>query len=275
MGIPTFEKKGYEADDIIYSITACMKENQCLTGIVSSDKDLMQLVDDTVCIVKMRQETLILTEEEVQEKWGVPPHRIRDLLALAGDSADNIPGVPRIGVKTAAKLLQSYESLEGIYEHIDELKGKQKETLENNKDKALLSYDLVQLLDCREELKLTLDQCLQQNYDPDAFSDFCSSFSLQSLTKFFLKKNDSAPKEEDKQDETPFDICSEDFETVDQDTALFLLNQLSLFFIFENEQHVFFCTLKEPSGDVFFRLPFYEAKELMKKRRFFRRTLFL
>ena len=135
----------YEADDVIATLAKQAEARGWDVTIVSTDKDLMQLVSDKVWML----DTMKRVEygaEEVKEKWGVGPDRIQDLLALAGDSADNIPGVPGIGPKTAVQLLEAYGDLEGVLSHAHEIKqNKRRENLIEFADSARLSYRLVAL----------------------------------------------------------------------------------------------------------------------------------
>jgi len=139
MNIPSLEKEGVEADDIIATIARKAADEDMDVTIISSDKDLMQLVTDRIKLYDpMKQK--IIGIEQVFEKFGVYPEKILDLLSLAGDSADNIPGVPSIGPKTAAELINKYGSIDGIYENIAEIKQpKRKQVLSENKDNAYLS----------------------------------------------------------------------------------------------------------------------------------------
>lgn len=152
------EKEGYEADDIFATIVTSIQRQKNPVydqiTIVSQDKDLMQLIGPKVGMYDpMRERTF--GREEVVKKFGVPPEKLAYILALSGDSSDNIPGVAGVGPKTAAKLVNQYESLDGIYENIDELKGKQKERLVNDKSNAYLSLKLVHLC---EEVPLELKE---------------------------------------------------------------------------------------------------------------------
>lgn len=151
--IPVLEKVGYEADDIIGTLAQQGKKKGMDVVVVSSDKDLMQLVEDNVCLYDpMKQKTIC--EKEVFEKFGVKPEQVIDLLALMGDSSDNVPGVAGIGPKTAATLLNEFSTLDGIYENLPDMKkSKRKENLERDKEMAYLSRDLVSL-----ELKVPLDE---------------------------------------------------------------------------------------------------------------------
>jgi DNA polymerase-1 len=122
MGLPLLEKPGYEADDIIGTIVEHLKEHDDIeTCIVTSDKDMMQLVSDKVCIYDTMKNQII-REPEVLAKLGVKPAFVIDYLSLCGDTSDNIPGVPGIGEKTARELINTMGSLEDIYKRIDEIK---------------------------------------------------------------------------------------------------------------------------------------------------------
>ena len=150
LGIPVLQCDGYEADDIIATVARKCRETGRTCRILSGDKDLMQLVDDTTQILKpvTGGETWKVTGiEGVEAEWGVKPPQLLDLLSLYGDSADNIPGVRGVGVKTASKLLNDYGDLDGIYAHIDEIKGAMQKKLTEGKKDAYFSRDLVRLCD--------------------------------------------------------------------------------------------------------------------------------
>ena len=142
--IPCLEKEGFEADDIIATVTRTLEKKKWDVVIVSGDKDLMQLVDDHVSMFDtMRNKEYKI--EDVKQKFDVPPERIVDVLALAGDTSDNIPGVPNIGLKTASQLVGTYGDLAQIYENLDKLKPKLRESLIHFKENALMSKELVKL----------------------------------------------------------------------------------------------------------------------------------
>ena len=148
--------ENYEADDVIATLATQADKRGWDVTIVSTDKDLMQLVNERVWMLDTmkRKEYGI---EEVKERWGVGPERIQDLLALAGDSADNIPGVPGIGPKTAVLLLEAYSDLEGVLSHASEIKqNKRRENLIEFTDDARLSYKLV-ALDYHTPVGISLD----------------------------------------------------------------------------------------------------------------------
>jgi DNA polymerase-1 len=142
-GIPALRVEGYEADDIIATLVANKADDEVIT-IVSSDKDLMQLIRPGVVMLDtMKDKTF--GPDEVAEKFGVGPDKVTEVQALIGDSSDNVPGVAGIGPVGAAKLIQEYGTLEGIYAHLAEIKGKVQEHLANNRDNAFLSRQLVTL----------------------------------------------------------------------------------------------------------------------------------
>ena len=148
MGIKYYECDNYEADDIIGTFAKyCDEEEEYIGTIVSSDKDLLQLISSDIDIKLLKQKDYIrYNEQTFFENYGIEPKKIIDLKALMGDPSDNIPGVKGIGEKTALKLLQQYKSLDGIYEHIDEIKGKLQEKLINGKDSAYMSYEIATIV---------------------------------------------------------------------------------------------------------------------------------
>lgn len=141
------ELEGYEADDLIATYTRLAEEKGARVTIVSSDKDLMQLVRDGVDMLEPLKNKPI-GPDQVFEKFGVTPDKVRDVQSLAGDSTDNVPGVPGIGIKTAAELITQYGSLEGLLSNLREIKQpKRREKLEENIENARISYKLVGLED--------------------------------------------------------------------------------------------------------------------------------
>ncbi len=144
MGIPYFELCPYEADDIIGTLANMVMEDKSFVGtIISSDRDLLQLISPEVEMKLLKQKDFIrYNKETFTLDYGIDPIKIIDLKALAGDASDNIPGVKGIGEKTALNLLQTYGSLEGIYENIDKIKGKTKEKLLLDKDNAFMSKEI-------------------------------------------------------------------------------------------------------------------------------------
>src|ERR1700731_2053272 len=145
--LPCLEQKGFEADDLIATYVRQACEAGATSTIVSSDKDLMQLVNDCVVMYDTMKDKKI-GRAEVIEKFGVPPDKVIEVQALIGDSTDNVPGVPGIGVKTAAQLIGEFGDLETLLKRASEIKqDKRRQTLIDNADKARLSKKLVTLDD--------------------------------------------------------------------------------------------------------------------------------
>ena len=130
-GIKRYEQEGYEADDIIGSMAKCCKDVQ--TTILTSDRDLLQLIDSSTHVLLMKKglsEMDLMDEQNLMDTYGITPSQVIDMKGLMGDTADNIPGVAGVGEKTALRLLNQYSTVENVYAHIDEVKGKLKEKLE-------------------------------------------------------------------------------------------------------------------------------------------------
>ena len=145
--LPSIELINYEADDLIATYAKKITKSGGKVTVISSDKDLMQLVSDNVRLYDPMK-SKVLGEKEVIEKFGVKPNQVIDVQALAGDSSDNIPGVPGIGIKTASELINKYKTLDILLDKAKEIpQNKRRETLLANKDKALLSRQLVTLKD--------------------------------------------------------------------------------------------------------------------------------
>ena len=161
--IPLLTREGVEADDIIGTISKREDFKDLHIVIVTGDKDMMQLVSPSVCLLDTMKDKLI-AKGEVLEKFGVEPSMVIDVMGLMGDSSDNIPGVPGVGEKTAKKLMGEYGSLDNIYKNIDQLKGKLKEKIENNKGLAYLSRELA-TINCNVDIEVDLDKL--QLAEPD------------------------------------------------------------------------------------------------------------
>ena len=144
MGITYVQKEGYEADDIIGTYAKAIENTSEYEGIIiSSDKDLLQLISDKVVVKQLKTKDYVLMNNSTfREKYGIAPSRMVDLKALMGDSSDNIKGVKGIGEARALKLLKTYDSLDEIYNHIDEIKGSVYDKLVNGKEDAYFSYEL-------------------------------------------------------------------------------------------------------------------------------------
>ena len=193
MGIKYFELEPYEADDIIGTISKMTEEDpDAYTLIVSSDKDLLQLVSDETEMKLLKQKDYIrYNRESFKKDYGIEPIGIIDLKGLSGDPSDNIPGVAGVGDKTALKLLQDYGSVEGIYEHIDEIKGKLKEKLINDKESAFQSKEIATIY--RDvPLNTNYDEMKYIGADSNKLTNLYNEFEFYSL----LKKIDAKPVED-------------------------------------------------------------------------------
>ncbi|MBA4336506.1 hypothetical protein C0416_01900 [bacterium] len=150
LNFPIFEKEGFEADDVLATMSTLLKkEDDMEIYIITSDKDAFQLVDEKTFVVSPKNggnDNIIYTSEEVEKKLGIKPNQVIDYKSLTGDPSDNIAGVPGIGDKSAQTLLQEYGSLDGIYENIDKIKGALNKKLSENKENAYFSQGLVKLV---------------------------------------------------------------------------------------------------------------------------------
>ncbi len=185
--IACIEQEGYEADDIIATLTRRAREAGGRVTIISSDKDLMQLVGGGVEMLDAMKNRRI-GPEEVEEKFGVGPDRVVDVQALAGDSVDNIPGAPGIGPKIAAQLINEYGDLDTLLAEAEGIKQpKRRQTLIEKADQIRLSRDLVQL-DGDMPLDVALDDLEVRDVAPDALMDFLAAMEFRTLSKRAAEK---------------------------------------------------------------------------------------
>ena len=189
MGIKYLELEPYEADDIIGTLAKMADiDPDYVATIISSDKDLLQLINEEVEVKLLKQTGFIrYNPETFKADYGIEPIKIIDLKALAGDSSDNIPGVRGIGEKTALKLLQEYGSLEGIYENIDSIKGKTKEKLEVDRDNAFMSKEIATIYK-DVPLNISFDDILYTGPKEVELADIFESLEFYSLLKNFDHK---------------------------------------------------------------------------------------
>ena len=184
--IPRLEMDGYEADDIIATYTKQAEEKGVSVTIISSDKDLMQLVNKNTKMYDSMKDKFIGVKE-VKEKFGVEPSKVIDVQALAGDRIDNIPGVSGIGVKTAAELINNFNSLENVLAKVNEIKQpKRRQILIDEKDKALISKKLV-TLKCNVDIK-KYDLNLFQGINQKTALKFFEKHGFKNLISRFTKK---------------------------------------------------------------------------------------
>lgn len=176
---PILRIPGYEADDVIGTLTRQAIEAGHEVRIVSGDKDFAQLIGPDVRMIDTLR-AIVYDEELVQKKWGVTPEKFTDHLALLGDTADNIPGVPGIGQKGSATLLEKFGDLDGIYEHLDDLKGKQKANLIEFRDQAYMSKRLA-TIDVNVPLDVTLDELKLAEPNTEKINAIYREFEFYSL----------------------------------------------------------------------------------------------
>ena len=179
--IPQLQVEGYEADDIIGTIAKRMEEEGVHVVLVTGDKDFCQLVSEKVTLLDtMRNKKTGI--REVVEKFGVPPDRVTDVLALSGDTVDNIPGVRGIGEKTASELIRKFGSLDKLLDSINEIPQRQKELLEANKENAILSKELV-TIKTDVPLTVTLPDLRYEGFDKDKLRVIFEGLEFTSLLR--------------------------------------------------------------------------------------------
>lgn len=184
MNVPLLTRDGYEADDIIGILAKRSEGKDYETFMVTPDKDFGQLVSDTVKIYKpgrQGSDVEILGVAEVCARWGIErPEQVVDILSLMGDAVDNIPGIPGFGEKTATSLIQQYGSLENLIANADKLKGKQKEKVEQNTEKAILSKQLATIMHAAP-LEVELDSLILKGNDDEALKALFTEFEFNAL----------------------------------------------------------------------------------------------
>ncbi|MGI5065667.1 DNA polymerase I [Treponema putidum] len=187
--LPTVRCNGFEADDVIASIAALAEKEDRECVIISGDKDLMQLVSKTTTMLKPGKIKAWegFDAENVKEEWGVYPAGMLDLLSLIGDSADNVPGIKGVGPKTAVKLLEEYKTLDGIYSNTKNLKGALKTKIEEGKESAYFSKELIRLrFDVPVEKDLNAYSTSQMDYE--AAARLFISEELPNIAKLYSEK---------------------------------------------------------------------------------------
>ncbi|MDP2493637.1 DNA polymerase I [Shimia thalassica] len=182
------EVEGFEADDIIATLSCQARDAGGRVTIISSDKDLMQLVGGGVEMLDAMKNKRI-DRDGVIEKFGVGPERVVDVQALAGDSVDNVPGAPGIGIKTAALLINEYGDLESLLDRAEEIKQpKRRQTLIEKRDQIELSKRLVQL-DCDMTLDFSLEDLEVKDPEPETLMNFLAEMEFRTLTKRIAEQN--------------------------------------------------------------------------------------
>lgn len=186
LGIPRYEQEGFEADDIIGTISRQATEEGYQILIVTGDRDALQLISDQVTVLLTKKgitEVERYNADRLMEKMEVTPAQIVELKALMGDASDNIPGVPGVGEKTALKLIKEYGSLEGVYAHLDKISGKKlQENLRENAELAELSKQLAKI-ECNMPLDMDWHACRWQELDLQAARDLFKRLEFKSLVQ--------------------------------------------------------------------------------------------
>ena len=191
--IPILEMPGYEADDVIGTLAKKAADSGRPVYVVSSDKDMLQLVNDRVQVLNPPKDNLICDATKVEEILGVPPSRVIDVMALRGDSIDNIPGAPGIGDKGSVELIQRFGSLEAALDRAAEVERKTyRESLQNNREQILMSKDLV-TINCNVHIDLDVERMCAAEPDIEALRTLFTELEFTSLLKEMLPFVESGP----------------------------------------------------------------------------------
>ena len=194
IGFPLIEIAGVEADDVIATLVKIAKEKKFKTVISSLDKDLMQLVEDPISTMMNTMTHQIFNEDKVLEKFGVKPSQIRDMLALTGDTSDNIPGVPKVGQKTAAKWLNEYGNIDEIKLNADHIKGVVGENLRSSLGDLDRNVELVSLKN-DVDLGIDFESMLELNTDQEKLDKLFSELEFKALKKSSAKSSPAEASE--------------------------------------------------------------------------------
>ena len=216
MGIKHFEIDNYEADDIIGTLAKKVdEEDEFIATIISSDKDLLQLISDEVDVKLLKTKDSIRFNREVfKERYKVEPINMIDLKALMGDMSDHIPGVKGVGEKTAISLLEKYKTLDNLYAHIDELTPKTKEKLESDKENAYMSYDLATIY--RDvNIPFSLEDCKYTGLNRSKYIDILEELEFKSLLKKVNNLDISSLEENDSTSDKKIEIKEVDIKDFD------------------------------------------------------------
>jgi DNA polymerase-1 len=197
IGFPLIEIEGVEADDVIATLVRTAKDKKVKAVVSSLDKDLMQLVEDPSTTIMNTMTHQIFNEEKVFEKFGVKPNQIRDMLALVGDTSDNIPGVPKVGQKTAAKWLSEYKNIDGIKANSELIKGVVGENLRNSLNELDRNIELVSLKE-DVDIGISFESLMELNSNQEKLDDLFSQLEFKPMPRNFSKqspatKEDSRP----------------------------------------------------------------------------------
>lgn len=204
LGIPSLGLSGYEADDLLATLSQAAAAKGYRVLLVTSDKDCRQLLNDQVKMVNIRKGT-VFGPQELMEDWGVRPDQVVDFQSMVGDSVDNVPGVPKIGPKAAKELLAAYDNLDSIYQNVDKIAGAaRKQTLIDHRAQAYLSRSLVEL-DRNVPIKLEWDAWHQITADHQGLQKLFQELGFRGLADRYLARSQAQSSAESNQVESTID----------------------------------------------------------------------
>ncbi|MDR1811966.1 MAG: DNA polymerase I [Candidatus Fibromonas sp.] len=279
-GIPVLEQEGFEADDIMASVAKFASKENCFVFLVTKDKDMAQIINDKIHLYQIEKgaKGLDFGAEHVREKFGIEPEQMRDYLALVGDASDNIPGVARIGPKSAAELLKKFGDLESIYGNLEKLPKTKQEILRAGKDSAFLSRELA-TLQYKHDFGYSLKDLRYEGLRRDELYKLFNDYEVPSLIPL-LPSIDESPSIfsyllAKKKEEKVFVDSIETLQKMEEDlkpaeTLAFMISETGIVYISKDE-YVFYELLqdltlyKEWLYDLFknrdLEIVFYNAKQ--------------
>ncbi|MBQ1304240.1 MAG: DNA polymerase I [Erysipelotrichaceae bacterium] len=243
IGMKQYEQHGIEADDIIGSLSRKYADED--VNILTSDKDMLQLINDNTKVWLMKKgitEMECMDEQALYDRFQLKPLQIIDLKGLSGDPSDNIPGVTKVGDKTAIKLLNEYGTVEGLYDHIDEIKGKLKENLVNDKDMAFLSKMLA-TIKTDAEIDIDLDEC-GYDFSSEKAMEFYSKYEMRS---FLNEAKSIVPSVKKKEEVKEVRVSYFGSEMLTDRTAIFLDEHDGM--AFSNEKGNYYISFEDALRD--------------------------
>jgi len=191
MNIPIIRVDGFEADDIIGTLSKKAAADGYESLICSKDKDLLQLIDEHISMYDIKTDT-VTDEKAMVEKMEIMPEQFIDCLALQGDTSDNVPGVPDVGPKTAMEWIRKYGTIENLYKHVDEIKGKRGDNLRKFKEQAFLSKELV-TIDCNVPFKIDYDDLKLSKFNDEELTEIFNELGFTRLLSQLGLMNSSKP----------------------------------------------------------------------------------
>jgi len=271
MNIEVVEKEGYEADDVIGTLAKWGQENSLDVTILTGDRDSFQLIDEHIKVriphtIQGKTETEDFTVEKVIEKYGLPPKKLIEIKGLAGDTSDNIPGVPGVGEKTAINLIKEYGSIEEIYNQINNIKGKLKEKLEQNVEQAYLSRTLG-TIDINAPIEKKLEDMKVEEWDREKVSQIFTRLKFtRFIERFGIEKSQNNAVDinvecEEANEETTENLIDEIID-----------NKKMFYYIIENEKANYGILNKEIQGITIYsekQKKSFLIKEILKLKEIF------